>query len=110
MSAPGFWEIATLVVLALLIFGPEKLPSLARSAGKTIAQFKREAQSTMDEFKRAADLQEMQEAGRELRDAAKEIEAQADLTGPVASDDGAVERPQERATAVLPPPFDPDAT
>jgi TatA/E family protein of Tat protein translocase len=55
MSAPGFWEIATLAVIAMLVFGPDKLPGMARTVGKTLGQFKREARSTMDELKRAAD-------------------------------------------------------
>ena len=111
MSAPGFWELVGLAVLALLIFGPDKLPGIARSVGKTLGTFKREAQSTMDELKQAADLAELREARRELRQATADIEARANLADPRAvarSDAG--DPGNGHATALLPPPYDPDAT
>lgn len=37
----GFWELAIIFVVALLIFGPRKLPELGRSLGKSLAEFKR---------------------------------------------------------------------
>ena len=46
----GPWEIAIVVVIALLIFGPKKLPDLGSSLGKSISGFKsglKEAQSEM---------------------------------------------------------------
>jgi len=36
----GIWEIALLVVLAILLFGAKKLPELGRSAGKGMREFK----------------------------------------------------------------------
>ena len=36
----GPWEIAIVVVIALLIFGPRKLPELGSSFGKSIRGFK----------------------------------------------------------------------
>jgi|TARA_B100001013_G_C24376783_1_gene350435 sec-independent protein translocase protein TatB len=30
----GFWELIVVVIVALLVFGPEKLPELATKAGK----------------------------------------------------------------------------
>ncbi|MCB9653541.1 MAG: twin-arginine translocase TatA/TatE family subunit [Deltaproteobacteria bacterium] len=41
MFGLGFWEIAAILVLALLVFGPKKLPDLARSLGKSIREFRR---------------------------------------------------------------------
>jgi sec-independent protein translocase protein TatB len=38
---PGFQDSAFLIVLALLLFGPKKLPQLARQAGKLMADFRR---------------------------------------------------------------------
>ena len=46
MGSLGFWEIVGLAVLALFIFGPERLPGMARTAGKTIASVRREATKT----------------------------------------------------------------
>lgn len=119
MSTPGMWEIVFLAVLALLIFGPDKLPGMARSVGKTVNTFKREAQSTMDELKRSADLQEIRELGEDLRGTTADLKRSAALTGPAASAASAGDRgdpdAMEAATKgaaqpALPAPFDPDAT
>jgi sec-independent protein translocase protein TatB len=110
MSAPGFWEIVALAVLALLIFGPEKLPGIARTAGKTIGALKREAQSTMDELKRAAELDELRAARKELSDTITEIEHQADVSAEVSATSGVAAGSAVASDASAPPPFDPDAT
>lgn len=39
----GTGELLLIVGLALLIFGPKKLPEIGRSLGKSIAEFKRAA-------------------------------------------------------------------
>lgn len=37
----GFGEMALIFVVALLVFGPNRLPELARSLGKSLAEFRR---------------------------------------------------------------------
>lgn len=37
----GFPEVLFIFVLALLLFGPKKLPEIARQIGKALAEFKR---------------------------------------------------------------------
>ncbi len=37
----GFQEMLFIFVLALLLFGPKKLPQIARQIGKALAEFKR---------------------------------------------------------------------
>ena len=41
MFGLGFQEIALVFVVALLVFGPNKLPELARGLGKSLAEFRR---------------------------------------------------------------------
>jgi sec-independent protein translocase protein TatB len=77
MSPPGFWEWIFLAVLALLIFGPDKLPGIASSVGKTLGQLKREAQSTIDELKRTAELDELRKVADDLRSTGRELRTQA---------------------------------
>ncbi len=47
----GIWEIMVIVVAALVIFGPAKLPELGRSIGKSINELKkvtRDLKSSID--------------------------------------------------------------
>jgi sec-independent protein translocase protein TatA len=37
----GVWEIALILVVALLLFGPRKLPEIGRTLGKGLAEFKK---------------------------------------------------------------------
>ena len=46
-------ELALLFGLALLVFGPKKLPELGKSLGEGIGNFKRSLHSAQDEFKTA---------------------------------------------------------
>ena len=41
MFGIGGWEMLVIGVIALLIFGPKRLPDLARSLGKGLAEFRR---------------------------------------------------------------------
>jgi sec-independent protein translocase protein TatB len=47
----GWGEIAALIVLALLVFGPEKLPQAAAQAGKTLRNLRRMANSARDDLR-----------------------------------------------------------
>ncbi len=37
----SFWEIALVVIVALLVIGPERLPQVAQKVGQTIARIRR---------------------------------------------------------------------
>lgn len=41
MGGLGFPEMAVILVIALIIFGPKKLPQLGESMGKAISNFKK---------------------------------------------------------------------
>ena len=41
MGQVGIWELLAIFVVALLVFGPRKLPELGRSLGKGLSEFRR---------------------------------------------------------------------
>jgi len=60
----GMPELIVIFVIALIIFGPRKLPELGRSLGKSIAEFKRasnELKSTLEEEIRLEEQKQKQE-------------------------------------------------
>lgn len=58
MGPIGMPELVIIFVVALIVFGPRKLPELGRSLGKSLSEFKRasnELRSTLDEEIRLED-------------------------------------------------------
>lgn len=51
----GLPEMALIMVLALLVFGPKKLPEIGRSLGKAIRGFQEASKEFQDEFKKEAE-------------------------------------------------------
>jgi Tat protein translocase TatB subunit len=50
MPEIGPMELLVVAVVALLVFGPEKLPEMAKNVGRTISDLRRTAQEMRDEF------------------------------------------------------------
>ncbi len=49
MFGLGWPEVAIILVVALLIFGPKKIPEIGSSLGKTLRGFKEEVNNPSDE-------------------------------------------------------------
>lgn len=62
-NLPAGPEIVIIAALALLFFGPRKLPELARSLGQGIAQFKRAVQEATSQLQNLADMDESTSTG-----------------------------------------------
>ena len=65
----GFWEILLILILALIVIGPERLPGAARTAGLWVGKARRyiegvksdvEQEFDVSEFKRIVHNQEIQ--------------------------------------------------
>ncbi len=57
----GMTELVIILVIALIIFGPRRLPDLGRSLGKSIGEFRRasnELKSTLEEEIRMEEVKE----------------------------------------------------
>jgi len=69
----GMTEILIILLIALLLFGPRKLPELGRSLGQSIREFQRGARNIREEFERAADVQELKEIKEEISKPLEEL-------------------------------------
>jgi sec-independent protein translocase protein TatB len=55
----GIGEIAVIVLVCLLVFGPERLPQIARQIGRFLGQLRLTTQSALDQLKQEADLKDV---------------------------------------------------
>jgi sec-independent protein translocase protein TatA len=88
----GMPELIIIFVIALIIFGPRKLPELGRSLGRTIAEFKRtsnELKTTLEEEIRVEEQQQRTEAAKPAPTVAATAEAVSTEPTPTAQHHGA---------------------
>jgi sec-independent protein translocase protein TatA len=83
MFGLGLPELMVIFVIALLIFGPKKLPDLGRSVGRAMAEFKKASQDFQDsmreeikEVEKTAQFDELKKIGDELTQAGAEQPAE----------------------------------
>ncbi len=131
----GLGEIIAIVVVALLVFGPDRLPKVAADAARTLRQVRQMAAAARKDLVDAAGLEddeEMAQTVRDLRDLDPRRTMQAVLTdeprstGPATAERAAgavlpagagpapvappVVAPAPVAPPVVPAPVDPDWT
>jgi sec-independent protein translocase protein TatB len=70
-------EIIVILLLALVVLGPEKLPDAIRRFGKAYAELKKMGTGFQQEFKSAMD-----EPMREMRESADMLRKSADFSAP----------------------------
>jgi sec-independent protein translocase protein TatB len=99
----GFAEMFFLVVLALLLFGPRRLPEIARQMGKFMAEFKKasnEFQGQIHEEIRKLELEEA-DPRKHIEPEIAKISSDEDL-----SIQGALNRLSERVKNAVPRDYD----
>ncbi|MCB0359887.1 MAG: twin-arginine translocase subunit TatB [Bdellovibrionales bacterium] len=75
MFGLGFTEIIIILVVALIVLGPQKLPEVARTLGRTLGEVKRAA----DDFRREMTIAEWED---ERRIRAERIQRQQEPSAP----------------------------
>ncbi len=81
----GWTEIIFVLVIALIIFGPRKLPELGKSLGASLAQFRRAS----EDFKRTWE--------EEVETEKRKLEASITSTEPFSPDTGTVSKQEYEA-------------
>jgi sec-independent protein translocase protein TatB len=100
---PSFSQDIILFILGLLLFGPKKLPVLARQVGKWMAEFRRAS----NEFKMQMDeeLRLSEQAERQTKIAA--MEAAAPVAPALASETAGAPDPENMHQLLPEPPIEP---
>ena len=93
MFGVGLPEMAVIIVVALLVFGPDRLPEFARQAGRIVRQIKKFSDNARDDIR--AELAAWDEADAERPNATKPEDLRPGL------------RPLAKGER---PPYDADAT
>jgi sec-independent protein translocase protein TatB len=125
----GLGEIVAIVLVTLLLFGPERLPEMARQIGRFLGRLRLTTQDALDQLKTEADIKDLNlpdlrigSLRAQARDYVREL---MDVEGQMAE----LERERKRLKAALdgepgsgkpapepagadlgPPPVDPEAT
>jgi len=81
----GMQELIIIFVIALIIFGPRKLPELGRSLGKSLAEFKRASNDLRNTLEEEIRVDEQRSAQAPKPAPVKETEAPL---APHTADDG----------------------
>jgi sec-independent protein translocase protein TatA len=68
----GFPELLAILALALLVFGPKKLPEVGRSIGKALREFRRTSDEIKDRIEEEIQASELKDIEAEIK---KEVEA-----------------------------------
>jgi TatA/E family protein of Tat protein translocase len=113
MPEVGPLEILMVAVVALIVFGPEKLPEIARTVGKALADFRRAVEDAKGEFQAGMNLDSDEPEDHPIRTALSESAAPVYVTGqedapPDSSPDAASspsEVPAERPSRFTPIPM-----
>lgn len=104
MGNLGLPEMLVIVVVALLVFGPDRLPELAQQAGRFISRFREETSRSVAELKKAAEMEDLDRELRSMREELRGVGRELTSGRPIPGEE------PSRTVRRTPPPTDPEAT
>ena len=69
----GLPEMMLIMAIALLVFGPKKLPEVGRSIGKAMREFKKSTEEIKDRFEEQIRADEFKSIQDDIKDIKKDI-------------------------------------
>ena len=72
----GLTEVAFLVLIALILFGPRRLPEIAREMGRFMAEFKRASSDFQNQIHQEINKLELEEAAKSVTTVGTEVSAE----------------------------------
>lgn len=76
MLEGSFWELSLIFLIALVVFGPERLPGLARSVGLWVGKARATMRNFNEQIERELAASEMRRHAEEVKQASKPTEPQ----------------------------------
>ena len=70
----GGMELLGVLVIALILFGPRRLPEIGRTLGKTMQQFRRAANDLRFDLEREVQIDEVRAIEKDLKTVSREIQ------------------------------------
>src|SRR2546423_1726263 len=67
LESIGTSELLLILVVALIIFGPRKLPQLSRQLGKSLSEFKRASEDFKRTWEKEVEMEKFEEEGQTAR-------------------------------------------
>ena len=86
----SFADTAVLFVLALLLFGPKKLPGIARQVGKALNEFKRASNEFKAQIEAEISQLEIEERRKKNEEQQKNVEVEQKILPPAAPPEGSI--------------------
>ena len=102
----GMQEMLIILVVALIVFGPRKLPQIGKTLGKSIAEFRRTSTELRSTLEREVQMEEFRAARSEVSELKKDVTDLGRGLDPDRGSGPSGAQPQEGAS---PPPADSQA-
>jgi TatA/E family protein of Tat protein translocase len=94
----GTTELLVILVIALILFGPRKLPELGRSLGKSLGEFKRASEDFKRTWEREVDLERIERDERIEREARAALSEVSEATPPVEERENMIRAREDEVT------------